>query len=440
MTVVFTIAGLHPESGGPSHSVPALCHALSRDGVEVEIISLDYGAAFGKPLNPAGEPPPLPALSPAQSGGEGGRRPGKGRPVPPSSASSVRENEATPLARTTFVDCSSPLARRAQWTPGFKTRLRERCRATGAQILHDTGLWLLTNHAAAAIGAELNLPRIVSPRGMLTSWALQHKGWKKRIAWILYQRRDLRTAQVLHATSPAEVQDFRNAGLAQPVAMIPNGVEIPSFVDGPVRAVSELPSPISHLPSSCNTRVALFLSRIHPKKGLPDLLKAWALVRPSGWRVVIAGNDEGAHAEELKVEIRKLKLEADFDFVGPVVGEAKWSLYRRADLFVLPSHSENFGIVVAEALASGVPVITTRATPWEELVTHRCGWWTEHGPAPLAAALREALSWTDEERRAMGRRGRQLVEHKYSWPGIAAQMHAVYRWMRGEAEKPGCVV
>jgi glycosyltransferase involved in cell wall biosynthesis len=292
---------------------------------------------------------------------------------------------------------------------------------------------------------------------MLTSWALQHKGWKKRIAWIIYQRRDLRTAQVLHATSPAEVQDFRNAGLTQPVAMIPNGVEIPSFVDGrwimvdrvgdrgsimeggPARAVSELPSPISHLPSSREVRVALFLSRIHPKKGLPDLLKAWALVRPSGWRVVIAGSDEGGHAEELKAEIRKLKLEKDFDFVGPVAGEAKWRLYRQADLFVLPSHSENFGIVVAEALASGIPVITTRATPWEELVTHRCGWWTENGPAPLAAVLREALSRTDEERREMGGRGRRLVEQKYSWPGIGAQMHAVYRWMLGEGERPECV-
>jgi glycosyltransferase involved in cell wall biosynthesis len=109
-------------------------------------------------------------------------------------------------------------------------------------------------------------------------------------------------------------------------------------------------------------------------------------------------------------------------------------------LFVLPSHSENFGIVVAEALASGVPVITTRATPWEELVTHRCGWWTENGPEPLAAALRDALSRTDEERREMGRRGRQLVDQKYSWPGIAAQVHAVYRWMLGEGEKPECVV
>jgi len=443
---LFTIAGLHPESGGPAHSVPALCRALGRDGVEVEIVSLDYGKKYGKPLNPgsstdilsvkaeqassrshAASPPGLlSALNPQPSTATG--------PLPPSRSS----------VRTTFVDCSSAFARRMQWTPKFTSVLRERCRA-GAQIIHDTGLWLLTNHAAAAIGEELNLPRIVSARGMLTGWALRHKGWKKRIAWALYQRRDLQTAHVLHATSPAEVADFRNAGLTQPVAMISNGVEIPSLSasDGKragVRCAGDAVTQPSTLDPQPAFRTALFLSRIHPKKGLLDLVKSWALVHPQGWRVIIAGGGEAGHAAELKAEIRKLKLESDFEIVGPVGGERKWKLYQQADLFLLPSHSENFGMVVAEALASGVPVITSRATPWEELVTHRCGWWTENGPAPLAAALRDALSRTDEERCEMGRRGRQLVEQKYGWPGIAAQVHAVYRWMLGEGEKPECVV
>ena len=444
LKVLFTIAGLHPESGGPSHSVPALCQALGRADVEVEIVSLHYGDTFGKPLNPSvtapsrwGEATDEPAALRYDA-----PRPARECALPTSDVHRTNTNpSSTSSVRTTFVDCSSAWARRTQWTPAFKSVLRERCVATGAQIIHDTGLWLLTNHAAAEVCKELNLPRIVSPRGMLTASALQHKGWKKRIAWTLYQRRDLRTAHVLHATSPAEVQDFRAAGLTQPVAMIPNGVALPFPLrldrgegQGEVSNVPCLPPSISHL------RTILFLSRIHPIKGLPDLIKAWALVKPTGWRVVIAGMDEGRHAAELKAEIRNLKLENDFEFVGPVAGEGKWSLYGQADLFVLPSHSENFGIVVAEALASGVPVITTRATPWEDLVTHRCGWWTENGPEPLAAALRDALSRTDEERREMGNRGRLLVEQKYSWPGIGAQMHAVYCWMLGQGAKPDCVL
>jgi len=401
----------------------------------VEIVSLDYGDTFGKQLNP-GSSTGILSVKADQASSLSPGLPSTLNPQP---------STAGPLIRTTFVDCSSAFARRAQWIPRFKCVLRERCIAAGAQIVHDTGLWLLTNHAAAAVGEELNLPRIVSPRGMLTGWALRHKRWKKRIAWILYQRRDLQTAHVLHATSPAEVADFRNAGLTQPVAMIPNGVERPSLSasDGERAGVRCAENSVTQ-PSTPNPqpplRTALFLGRIHPIKGLLDLVKAWALVRPQGWRVIIAGGGEAGHAAELKAEIRKLQLETDFEFVEPVQGDAKWSLYRRADLFLLPSHSENFGIVVAEALASGVPVITTRATPWEELVTHRCGWWTENGPEPLAAALRDALSRTDEERREMGRRGRQLVEQKYSWPGIAAQVHAVYRWMLGEGEKPECVV
>jgi len=142
---------------------------------------------------------------------------------------------------------------------------------------------------------------------------------------------------------------------------------------------------------------------------------------------------------QIKAEWQKEKADMDFEYVGPVAGEAKWNLYRDADLFVLPSHSENFGLVVAEALACGVPVITTRGTPWEDLVTHRCGWWTEIGVEPLANALREALRLSDEERQHMGRRGRKLVEENYTWPAAAKKMVAVYRWMLGEGQKPECV-
>lgn len=439
MTVIFTIAGLHPESGGPSHSVPALCQALARDGVAVGIVSLDYGRKFGKPLNPAGSTDIL-SVKVEQASSLSPTAVTSNVPLPsfisylPSAIGSVQ---------TTLVDCSSALGRRAQWTPRFKRALRERCIAAGAHIIHDTGLWLLTNHAASAIGEKLNLPRIVSPRGMLTGWALRHKGWRKRIAWTLYQRRDLRTAHVLHATSLAEVADFRNAGLTQPVAMIPNGVELPALFasDGERAGVRCAESPGAQ-PSTLNsqTRTALFLGRIHPIKGLLDLIKAWALVRPHGWHFIIAGRDERGYASELKAEIRNLKLEADFEFVGPVEGERKWKLHQQVDLFVLPSHSENFGVVVAEALACGVPVLTTRGTPWKDLETHGCGWWAENGPEPLATALREALSRTDEERREMGRRGRKLIEQKYSWSGLAAQMRAVYRWMLGEGEKPGCII
>jgi glycosyltransferase involved in cell wall biosynthesis len=175
-------------------------------------------------------------------------------------------------------------------------------------------------------------------------------------------------------------------------------------------------------------------------KGLQNLVQAWAAVKSEGWEVVLAGEDANGHQAELEAAIRAGGMEEDFKFIGLVDGKKKWELYRSADLFVLPSHTENFGLAVAEALACGVPVITTRATPWEELRTHRCGWWVETGPEALVGALREATSLSDEERRAMGQRGTKLIEQKYTWSAAAQKMIAVYEWMLERRPKPECVV
>jgi glycosyltransferase involved in cell wall biosynthesis len=270
---------------------------------------------------------------------------------------------------------------------------------------------------------------------MLTQWARRHKGLKKWIAWHLYQKRDLQSAQVLHATSEAEAENFRAADLRQPIAVIPNGIEVNKIVAR--REGNRSPG----------VRTILFLGRIHPVKGLTNLVRAWAAVQKTengkrkteAWRIVIAGEGEGEHLQDVKGELKKMRVEKDFEFTGPVDGEGKWRLYQNVDLFVLPSYSENFGLVVAEALACGVPVITTCGTPWQDLIEHRCGWWIEIGVEPLANALREGIAMSDGQRHEMGRRGRQLIERKYAWPGIAAQMKSVYEWMLGRGPRSECV-
>jgi len=284
---------------------------------------------------------------------------------------------------------------------------------------------------AAQVARERHIPFIISTRGMLTPWAMRFHGFKKRLAWLLYQRCDLQYAQVLHATSRQEADELRALGLTQPVAIIPNGVSLPPEIQKPGL------TPPSAQP---DTRTALFLSRIHPKKGLLDLVEAWHAVKPINWRAVIAGGDEDGHQSEVQAKVGRLNLEKEFSFFGPVDDEAKWDLYRSADLFVLPTHSENFGIVIAEALACGLPVITTHGTPWEELRQCNCGWWVEIGSKPLSVALKQAVDLSDEERRAMGRRGRKLVEENYTWGAAANRMAAVYHWMLGLGDKPECVV
>jgi glycosyltransferase involved in cell wall biosynthesis len=170
----------------------------------------------------------------------------------------------------------------------------------------------------------------------------------------------------------------------------------------------------------------LFVGRLHPVKGLPLLIQAWSQVRPPGWRMRVVGPDEGGHRSELEAMVRVAGLEEVWYFDGPLDGPAKWAAFRAAELFILPSHTENFGIAVAEALACEVPVITTRGAPWEGLLEQRCGWWTEVGVDAIAGALSEACATESAVLREMGQRGRAWVERDFAWAGIAGQMRATY--------------
>ncbi len=312
-------------------------------------------------------------------------------------------------------------------TPGFRHVVTECCRKTKACLVHAHGIWTRASHDTTMVARAMRLPLIVSPHGSLAPWAMRHKAWKKVLAWPLYQRRDLRAADLFHATSIEEAHDLRTLGFTQPIAVIPFGVNIPTWQNPCDRPLG-------------SKRVALFLSRIHPVKGLSFLVDAWAAVRPQGWQVVVAGPDEGGHLSDIRAAIQRHGLTEHFEFIGPVHGNEKWDLYRRADVFVLPTFSENFGMVIAEALACGVPVITTKGAPWKELNTHQCGWWIDIGAKPLAAVLRQALAMSDEQRQAMGARGRQLIAQSYTWPPIAQNMRRMYQWVLGEATRPEFVL
>ncbi len=263
---------------------------------------------------------------------------------------------------------------------------------------------------------------------MLEPWALRHHWLKKRVAWWLYQRRDLHRAAMLHATASSEAAQFRRLGLRQPIVVLPNGVDLPTTM--PPRAVNPT-----------GRRRALFLSRIHPKKGLIELVQAWSRLRPQGWEMVIAGTDEGGHEAEVRRAVDAVGLRAEFVFPGAFSDEAKWALYRSAELFVLPTHSENFGVVVAEAMAAGLPVITTHGAPWALLEEQRCGWWIPDDAEGLQKALADALDRPPDHLAAMGSRGAAAVTECFRWDRIGSRMAQAYRWMLGdEPERPDCVV
>ena len=296
---------------------------------------------------------------------------------------------------------------------GSRTELSEELRAFRPDLVHVHGFWHPFASSAAAAAARTGCVVVLSPHGVLAPWVLRRRRLLKTVAWWTCRRHYRYNIRALHATGPGEADDIRAFGFRQPVATIPIGVDLPPAVVMPdIRGAPE--------------RTALFLSRLHPRKGLPDLLQAWSRIPRAGWRLVVAGPDSNGQRAVLESLRAALRLD-DVSFPGEVLDENREAFYRRADLFVLPSFSENFGLVVAEALAHGVPVITTRGTPWQDLETRRCGWWIAHGAAPLADALRHAMALSDGERRDMGARGRELVTDCYTWDRCAEKMLAWYR-------------
>jgi glycosyltransferase involved in cell wall biosynthesis len=285
----------------------------------------------------------------------------------------------------------------------------------------------MPNLNAGRAALRAGKPFIVAPRGMLGPAALAFSRTKKRIVWALLQGAVVRRASCIHATSEQEHDEIRDFGLKNPIAIIPNGIDIPKLDSGS-RAANEL------------GRIVLSLGRIHPKKGLDRLVRAWAQVESAHpeWRLRIVGPDELDHASELArlaVELKTHRVSIE----GSLAGNAKIKAYRDADLFVLASLNENFAITVAEALAVGTPVIATRGAPWHGLAVEGCGWWIDHGVEPLAAALAEAMTMRREALQAMGKKGRVWMERDFSWDHVARDMLEVYHWLALHGNTPSTV-
>lgn len=378
MKIAQIVTGLGNEASGPTYSVVQLARALGRGGHEVELYSI--GDARLEP-------------SPGTS------------------------HRVFPRARLGGPLWASPPLRRALLDAGQAT-----------QIVHNHGLWLMPNLYAGAAARNSDRPLVVSPRGTLAPWALAHHRWRKRVLWQLGQHRAVSHARLFHATSEAEMADIRTAGFAQPVAVIGNGIEVP---DGP------LATPVG---DGQGERVLLFLGRLHPVKGVDRLVEAWGRVHRDfpRWRLRLVGPDELGTAAALRARAAALNAER-IEFSGPLFGADKVRAYRQADLYVLPTNSENFGVTVAESLAQGVPAIVTKGAPWAGLAREGAGWWIDQGVAPLESALREALAAPPEALRAMGERGQGWMRRDFSWDTIARDMTATYDWLLGRGDRPSCV-
>ncbi len=274
-------------------------------------------------------------------------------------------------------------------------------------LIHLQHIWDPYIHIAAFFARRYKIPYLISPRGMLEPWILNRNRWKKQIALRVYQKRDLMKANCIHVTGPIEAQNVATLGFNNKIVEIPNGIDL---------------SKIPPIERTYGSKKVLFLSRIHPKKGIEILLKVWKEMETRGWVLEIAGNGDINYVTKLK-EMASDKVR----FLGPVYGVEKWKLLSSADILVLPTYSENFGIVVAESLAVGTPVITTKETPWEELEQFNCGKWIQLNDENIQLAMTYFMSLYPSEVKKMGENGISLISHRYQIGVVASEMLGLYK-------------
>jgi glycosyltransferase involved in cell wall biosynthesis len=309
--------------------------------------------------------------------------------------------------------------------------------AQGISVIHLHALWTGLSRIPNQLRGKFSIPTVITPHGSLQKWALRRSRWKKKIALALYENSDLQNAACFHAVGENEISDIRDFGLKNPIAVIPNGISanwLESRGDaGAFKTQYGIPA---------EKRVLLFLSRITPIKGLPMFLEALHENREifADWHFVIAGTDEFNHQVEVQSVIAQKQMECGVTFVGSVDGQIKRDAFAAADLFVLPSHSEGAPMVILEALGASVPVLATKASPWQELEERKCGWLVDISAQALAEALRDATSRPADALKLMGQRGKELVAAHYTWAKSAEMTIELYEWLLHRRERPDFVV
>lgn len=282
-------------------------------------------------------------------------------------------------------------------------------------LVHVNCCWMPACAFVQQMAQKRNIKVVLTPHGMLEPWIIKRHYWTRKLpALLLYQKAAIQNADCLQATAESEKENLLKLGYNSNIKIVKLGIDAESII---------------MKTSWKKNKQLLFLSRVHVKKGINYLIKAVDDLKKElqGYKILVAGEGDADYVAILKQQIADKGLQDIIQLIGGVYGDKKWELFQKSDFFVLPTHSENFGLAIAESLASGTPVITTVGTPWNDLNSSNSGAWIEIGTQPLVDTLRRFLSLSDEELEAMGKNGRKLIENKYSAKVMAEEMMGVYK-------------
>lgn len=382
MRVLHVIPAIAPRYGGPSMAIAAMCAALNRlDGLEVELATTDADGADSR-----------------------------------------IETKDIPTGFVTHLfqrTCSE------RWKFSFPlgSWLRHNCRTY--DLIHVHGLWSYATYAAGRAAARARVPFLIRPAGMLSHYTWNRHLGARRLYWVGCERKTVRQAHAFHATSRAEAKECEWMRPHSHTFVIPNGVGAAAWEVGRDSSV---------LRTLCGPRagdrpILLFLSRIHPKKGITDvLLPALAQMKSDAFLAIVGGADahENGYLEVVRSEIDRLGLPDRLALLGPIPSDRRWQLFDGAAAFVLPSHSENFGIVVAEAMARGCPVVVSDAVQAAEHVEDAGAGLVVPVDAPSFARALSSLLDDPAVGAQFGSAGRAYARIHFCWDRIARQILEMY--------------
>lgn len=325
------------------------------------------------------------------------------------------------------VGISADILTRSELHPGYSpmrisTRLHRELHRKQADIYHTHGLWMDVNHATCTHARRQRTPCIISTHGMLYPEALQRHKIQKKLMMRLFQLRDLEQASCIHVTSEQEMRHVQKILPRTRIGIIPL----------PVAAPPSEPKATPH-----QTFRVGYLGRLHPIKNIENLIRAWGLLQLPNAELVVMGDGPQSYRESLHRMARQIG--GSITFTGFLRGQEKYDALASLDMLCAPSHQENFGLSIAEALRCGIPVLASRHTPWQCLNEQHCGSWQGNSSAELATGILAYYRLSAEERRQMGKRGQELIRRRFSPAAIARSMLRLYQYLLGDTTKPDFV-